>query len=124
MRSHGVTNFPDPTQNSNGQFSGSVSSGSGGVDPNSPTFQAAQQACQKYQKNNTTPAQQAQHQAQLLKYAQCMRSHGVPNFPDPTSTGGFDLGPSLGINPQSSTYKTAESACQSLAPGGSSSSGS
>jgi hypothetical protein len=26
----------------------------------------------------------------LLAYASCMRSHGVPNFPDPTSSGGID----------------------------------
>ena len=25
-----------------------------------------------------------------LAYARCMRSHGVPNFPDPTSSGGGD----------------------------------
>jgi hypothetical protein len=43
MRAHGIPNFPDPAA-SNGSISISVSSGSG-VDPQSPVFQAAQQAC-------------------------------------------------------------------------------
>jgi hypothetical protein len=42
MRKHGVPNFPDP--NSQGGIQISPSSGSG-LDPNSPTFQAAQKAC-------------------------------------------------------------------------------
>jgi hypothetical protein len=28
--------------------------------------------------------------AKLIAYAQCMRSHGVPNFPDPNSNGEFN----------------------------------
>jgi hypothetical protein len=121
MRSHGVTSFPDP--NASGQFGG-ISAGSG-IDPSSPTFQAAQQACQKYMPaGNATPAQQAQRQAQLLKHAKCMRSHGVTNYPDPGSNSVSGIGPNEGINPQSSTYKAALSACQSLLRGGSSSSGS
>jgi hypothetical protein len=45
MRSHGDPNFPDP--NSQGGFSGGgSSSSSSGVDPNSPTFQAANKKCQ------------------------------------------------------------------------------
>lgn len=46
-----------------------------------------------------------------------MRSHGVPNFPDPTAGGGgVDL-PSA-INPQSPAFKSAQRACAKLAPGG------
>ena len=33
-----------------------------------------------------------------LAFAQCMRSHGVPNFPDPTSSGQLNLN---GVNSQS-----------------------
>jgi hypothetical protein len=44
MRSHGITNYPDPTVNSSG-VSNTVSSGSG-MDLSSPQFQAARQACQ------------------------------------------------------------------------------
>jgi hypothetical protein len=43
MRSHGVTNFPEP--NSQGQV---LIQGGAGINPNSPTFQSANQACQHY----------------------------------------------------------------------------
>jgi hypothetical protein len=45
MRAHGVKDFPDPT---NGGLQIRVHPGSD-LDPNNPTFQKAQQACQKYQ---------------------------------------------------------------------------
>jgi hypothetical protein len=45
MRAHGVKDFPDPT---NGGLQIRVHPGSD-IDPNNPTFQKAQQACQKYQ---------------------------------------------------------------------------
>jgi hypothetical protein len=44
MRSHGVKDFPDP---SNGGLRLSVHPGSD-LDPSNPTFKNAQQACQKY----------------------------------------------------------------------------
>jgi hypothetical protein len=45
MRAHGIKDFPDP---SNGGLQIRVHPGSD-LDPNNPTFQKAQQACQKYQ---------------------------------------------------------------------------
>jgi hypothetical protein len=52
-----------------------------------------------------------------IKYADCMRAHGVPNFPDPGSGGGVQLSGS-GINTQSPAFASAQSACQKLLPGG------
>jgi hypothetical protein len=40
MRSHGITNYPDPTMDSTG-----VSISTSGIDRNAPKFQTAQQAC-------------------------------------------------------------------------------
>ena len=57
-----------------------------------------------------------------VSYSQCMRSHGVPNFPDPGSNGGFNLGPaggSGGLDPNSPQFQKASQACQSLMPAGS-----
>jgi len=54
--------------------------------------------------------------AQLVRYSQCMRAHGVTNFPDPTSSGGLTLDKSTIESPQ---YQTASQACRSLAPAGS-----
>jgi hypothetical protein len=36
-------------------------------------------------------AQRAQEQQTTLKFAQCMRSHGVPKFPDPKAGGELKL---------------------------------
>jgi len=48
-----------------------------------------------------------------LRYSQCMRSHGITNFPDPNSNGGISISASSGINTNSSQYLTASKACQS-----------
>jgi hypothetical protein len=76
MRSHGVTNFPDP--------------GSSGPqitpESSSPAFVAAQKACGG---GPGGPGQLHPAEAQKLqafRFAKCMRSHGVPDFPDPTYT--------------------------------------
>jgi hypothetical protein len=53
-----------------------------------------------------------------IKYADCMRAHGVPNFPDPGSAdGGVQLAGSR-INSQSPAFQSAQSACEKLLPGG------
>ncbi len=48
-----------------------------------------------------------------------MRTHGVPNFPDPTFSGGgvkmtLKAGGANGIDPNSPQFKAAQKACQSL----------
>lgn len=47
-----------------------------------------------------------------------MRSHGVPNFPDPSSGGGIQISSSSGINPQSPAFQSAGNQCSKLLPGG------
>jgi hypothetical protein len=53
-----------------------------------------------------------------LKFADCMRSHGVPNFPDPGPGGGIQISSNSGINPQSPAFQSAQSTCSKLMPGG------
>jgi hypothetical protein len=118
MRSHGVSDFPDPGADGGGlQFQGS-----GGINPQSPSFQAAQRACQRILGPSTprTPPTAAENAA-AVKFAQCMRTHGVPSFPDPTTSTGvisrglflhgmvFSIG--SGINPQSPAFTQAAGAC-------------
>ena len=118
MRSHGVTNFPDPSGNTNG---GAQSITKSGINPNSPTFQAANSACQKYEptQGNGTQGPSSGANTQQLKFAQCMRSHGVPNFPDPSAnpSGGQQSVTQYGINPNSPTFQAANQACSSLLSG-------
>ncbi len=49
-------------------------------------------------------------------YAACMRSHGVPNFPDPNGKGAFEYTPGSGIDPSSPKFQAASKACASLIP--------
>jgi hypothetical protein len=57
--------------------------------------------------------------AQGIRFADCVRSHGVPNFPDPsTSGGGIAFKRSSGIDYGSPAFKAAESACGRLLPRG------
>jgi hypothetical protein len=49
MRSHGIANFPDPVSNGKGISFPAMS----GVDPGSPQFQSAQQACQALRPGGT-----------------------------------------------------------------------
>jgi hypothetical protein len=77
MRSHGIGNFPDP--DSNGNF----------PNPNipySPQYAKAQSTCVKLHPYNMvlSPQQVTKTMSQALKFARCMRAHGVPDFPDPT----------------------------------------
>jgi hypothetical protein len=47
-----------------------------------------------------------------------MRSHGVPNFPDPSAGGGIEIGQGSNPNPFSPAFKAARTRCQSRLPGG------
>ncbi len=55
---------------------------------------------------------------QSLAYVDCMRSHGVPNLPDPGPEGGVQLAPGSGINTSSPSFKAAQATCAKLLPGG------
>jgi hypothetical protein len=64
--------------------------------------------------STTSPAKTAQTGA--LAYSACMRSHGLPNFPDPDSQGNFPSLPALGVSKQ--TWAPADIACKHLLPNG------
>jgi hypothetical protein len=109
MRSHGVPKFPDPP--ANGNFP-SVSPDILGV--STSVFQSALNAC-RHLAPDAAPPSRAQHQqmlSKLLQFARCMRSHGVPTFPDPDSVG-LRVDPSVNHLPH---YQTAYQACKSLLP--------
>jgi len=112
MRSHGLADFPDPIPGHGMQFN--LPSG---LSPRSPAFLSAQSAC----RHLVVPPQDkggggvsAGERSADLKLAQCMRSHGVPNYPDPTYRNGRPTGQPLtvyGINPDSPAVQSAERAC-------------
>jgi len=115
MRSHGVTEFPDPTIGSNGAPSfGPTPNVNGGA----PVYNAAERACQKdlpRRRLQTSAAEKATANAAALKYAACMRSSGVPGFPDPNGQAVIQINNATGVLEQSSpAFQKAEAACKSL----------
>jgi hypothetical protein len=78
MRSHGVPDFPDPAS---GGGVPKVTPQQAGV--SNSRFQLAQRACAPLLQ--PTQAQVPQIMTGLLNFARCMRSHGIPNWPDPTT---------------------------------------
>jgi len=51
-----------------------------------------------------------------VAYSACMRSHGVPSFPDPDSSGGLPKGDAQQFGVGASQYQAAQRACQNLLP--------
>ena len=122
MRAHGVPNFPDPKISTHGNGV-SVAIGVTPAITGNPHFKSAQRACNKLlpgggpgegPNHQMTP----QEQSQYLKAAACVRSHGVPSFPDPTFSGGGVHIDHQGLNEGSPAFRAAVHACESLIPGG------
>ena len=84
MRSHGVPNLPDPT--SPAEFK-SIVVGKQDL----PAFQSAASTCRRLLPGGGPPSQSAARtRAQIvaaLAFARCLRTHGFPSFPDPSSSG-------------------------------------
>jgi hypothetical protein len=116
MRSHGVTNFPDPTPG------GGIQLGPG-LNPSSPAFESARQACKRFLPNKgAPPATSASDRAAALTLARCMRAHGVPQFPDPAFSPprgaarvlvmrGMVFAVSASIDPKAPAFQRAARAC-------------
>lgn len=116
MRSDGVTNFPDPTAG-------------GGIDlppnlnPDSPAFRSARQACKQYLPKRGGPvATSASDRAAALALSRCMRKHGVPQFPDPAFSSaqsaprvlvvrGMVFAIPASVDPKSPAFQRAARAC-------------
>jgi hypothetical protein len=112
MRSHGVSDFPDPTIGSNG-----LPSWTSSTSRPPPQSTAAQQACRHDLPilGPQTSVETATAIAEALKYATCMRSNGVPSFPDPNGQGLIQINNATGtLDPSSPQFQTAETACKSL----------
>lgn len=116
MRAHGVPKFPDPGPNGELRIAAGPDTG---IDPNSATFKAAQQACKALEPTPPAADRKKMYDA-LLKFAQCMRKHGVAKFPDPNPDGGLRITSRKGdsLDPNNAVFKAAQQACQHLMPGG------
>ena len=112
MRDHGIPSFPDPEADAGGiQIPVSL------AENPSPAFKSAMQACNYLMPaDGSPPVVSASEKAAAVKLAQCMRQHGVPNYPDPTYQDGHEIPPSIAnpaINPDSPAFGAASKECQS-----------
>jgi hypothetical protein len=131
MRSHGVSNFPDPSGGGGGIH---IAIGGSGIKPQSPAFQSAQTACRHLLPGGGPGSgpPSAQAHAQLLQISECMRRHGISSFPDPQSgsppsnpagysaimgRGGYFLAIPSSIDTNSPAFKQATTACKFGGPG-------
>jgi hypothetical protein len=123
MRSHGVPQFPDPGS------SGGPAFGPGSAPKSSPAFGSAVTKCNKLVPGGgpsatAAPAASASDLHTALAWAACVRKHGEPNFPDPSTsarTGLFFRGIVFPVgadfDPQAPAFKQAQAAC-GFGPGG------
>jgi hypothetical protein len=139
MRSHGALGFPDPTSQGTITVTQAMLS--------STQIRSAGSSCKNLLPRGAVQlpaALERKLERQALQYAACMRSHGVPNFPDPTihngtvgfriaarapapqSSPGAAASQSSGSGPKSSgsppamppQFQAAQRACQNLMPAG------
>ena len=133
IRSHGVPNYPDPAGNGRASKADPQQLG-----VSSSQLQAAQRDCQHlYPANggslgaslrqceetgNCPQAMVQQVLSAMRGFSRCMRSHEVPNWPDPTvdSEGrpGFNLVPIHGTNWNSPYTQNKILACEHVMPAG------
>lgn len=125
---HGVPNFPDPTV-SNGAEGLPVTATPGssavtvaGIAFSGPAFTAAEKTCRFGP--GFAPAITEAQKIEMLKSAHCMRTHGVPSFPDPTFAPGgkgIKVAGASQVNRNSPAFEAAVQACRNVGapiPGG------
>jgi hypothetical protein len=126
MRSHGVPSFPDPHVVANTPGHQAI-----GIHPmskafvNTPQFKVAREACKGImpgpENGNPKEAKEQEHARgrYMLAFAQCLRSHGVAGFPDPTAQG--ELKPetvrAAGVDLQAPSFLVAAKACVGVTHG-------
>ena len=113
MRENGVAKFPDPKD---GHLILRAGPGTG-IDPESAQFQAADKACHHLAPAGSSdekgPSKKRQQEA--LATARCMRTHGVPDWPDPEfEGGGIKMSLPKGLRPDSPQVRKAQAACGDL----------
>lgn len=119
MRSHGVNRFPDPQSANEAKYPGAQQLG-----VSAPVYRTAREHCQ-----GLLPASaggsfsRAELQvllAGMLRFSRCMRSHGVPHWPDPSvgpqGRPGYNLLSVPGLNANAPQTLRATHSCGHLEP--------
>ncbi|MGA2010508.1 MAG: hypothetical protein ABSH51_08270 [Solirubrobacteraceae bacterium] len=110
MRTHGVPGFPDPEDAADIQIPTIL------MHNPAPAFTSAMAACQYLVPPGGPPVATAGQKAAALKFAKCMRRHGVDHYPDPTYQDGAEVPPFIAdpaLDPASPAFGAASKTCQS-----------
>ena len=109
-RAHGMPGLPDPQINASGKA----------IFPNGLTVpERTRRACQAMfnrllpNAQNTEPTRA--QLAALLRFARCMRSHGIPDWPDPRPDGSFHPDAKI-TNSLKSAFRSQLTACEHFNP--------
>jgi hypothetical protein len=113
VRENGMPNLPDPQIDSNGepQFP------AGTPDPPERALRACRSIFERLE--SAAPGDDANPAAvpSLVRFAECLRQHGFPNFPDPRSDGNFPVDAlPQGAKPDNPPFDAAIRACRQLNP--------
>src|SRR3954469_15381100 len=77
IRGHGVSDFPDPDEKNQFEY---------GVSVTPAVWKRATTACKDLQPPGTLSSKRTpKQQSASLRFAQCIREHGVKDFPDPVN---------------------------------------
>jgi hypothetical protein len=123
VRSHGVPKYPDPARG-NELADGLPKVSLPQLQVSQAQYQAAQNACAHLLPNGgqMTQPQSQQDLTAMRRYAQCMRSHGAPTWPDPTydpaAGWGFNLVGVRGFDPNSAQIDSKMDTCSHGLPPG------
>lgn len=99
---------------------GAAACSSPGAAASPPSAGAASQGQQQYSGNGSASpkgtGQDSSASQFSVAFAECMRAHGIPRFPNPDGQPG-QLGPNSGVNIMSPEFQAAvHGPCRSLAP--------
>jgi hypothetical protein len=119
MRAHGVPNFPDPSKGPEGSEGMTVTMTPGsstvtvdGIPFSGPAFESAEKTCKLFGGGTAPPQISESQRVAAFDFARCMRTNGVPNFPDPVFGAGGGIGsPKAQVSRDSPAVKRAAAIC-------------
>jgi hypothetical protein len=120
LRSHGLTRMPDAQLTQDGYLQFPPVAGYDwkvNLGKHKPIIDACQSIEDSYPPNAFRPKDQvsADDLRKLAEYAKCARAHGIPDFPDPDSTGTFNVAGTSVANGMPATVKNkVDQACSAI----------
>jgi hypothetical protein len=121
MRSHGDSNQADPVVTTNKLIDinwngAAIPGGPWGTEQGGHGNSGPGQFCRTYLQaavnalRGSRPPERPSS-AELLRYSECMRANGFPDFPDPSGNGGLQLNVGGAMSPSNPVFQRADKLC-------------